>query len=193
MKKILVLNANPKSSSFCHAIAQTYVAAVGDQVEVELLHLANLQFQLDLHEGYDKPQALEADLVRVQQLLLWADHLVLICPVWWGGMPAKLKGLFDRVLLSGFAFKYHQGQTVPEKLLRGRSAELVLTLDTPVFWYKWWQRQPVYYQLTRTILDFVGIKNQATHYVGPVISADAAKRAGWLRQIQQLARRRSGR
>ncbi len=45
MKKILVLNANPKSSSFCHAIAQTYVAAVGDQVEVELLHLANLQFQ----------------------------------------------------------------------------------------------------------------------------------------------------
>lgn len=187
MKKILVLNANPKSTSFCHAIAQNYVAAVADRAEVELLQLAQLQFQLDLNHGYDQPQPLETDLVRVQQLLLWADHLVLICPVWWGGMPAKLKGLFDRVLLPGFAFKYQQGQTVPEKLLRGRTAELVLTLDTPVFWYKWWQRQPLYYQLSRTILDFVGFKNQATHYFGPVINADATKREDWLRQVRQLA------
>jgi len=189
MKKTLVINANPKSSSFCQSLAEHYVQQAGKHKEVRLLQLKDLQFQADLTQGYDEIQPLEADLTLVQQQLLWAEHIVLICPVWWGGMPAKLKGLFDRVLLPGFAFAYQKGKTVPDQLLKGRTSELLFTLDTPVWWYKWWQGNPLHFQLSRTILGFVGIKNRATHYFGPVISADDKQRQLWLEKVQKLAGR----
>ena len=146
-----------------------------------------MQFQAELRQGFDEQQPLESDLVVFQLQLQWAEHIVLICPVWWGGMPAKLKGLFDRVLLPGFAFAYQPGKTVPDQLLKGHISELLLTLDTPVFWYKWWQVNPLYFQLTRTILGFVGIRNKASHYFGPVIRADEEQRQRWLAKVQQLA------
>lgn len=189
MKKVLVINGNPKPTSFCRAIAEQYAASAGERADVRLVQLSQLEFALDLAHGYQQEQPLEADLQQFQQQLLWADHLVLICPVWWGGMPAKLKGLLDRVLLPGFAFQYHAGSSIPEKLLRGRTSELLFTLDTPVFWYKWWQGAPLYLQLKRTILDFVGIKNTSARYFGPLISADDKTRQRWLQQVSQQAAR----
>lgn len=44
---------------------------------------------------------LEEDLVKAQELIRWADHLVFVYPIWWGTMPAVLKGFFDRVFLPG--------------------------------------------------------------------------------------------
>ncbi|MDZ7871209.1 MAG: NAD(P)H-dependent oxidoreductase [Rheinheimera sp.] len=186
---MLVINANPKPASFCLAMAEQYAATAGERTEVQLVLLSQLEFQLDLTQGYQQTQPLEADLQQFQQQLLWAEHLVLICPVWWGGMPAKLKGLLDRVLLPGFAFQYHTGSSIPEKLLRGRTSELMFTLDTPVFWYKWWQGAPLYLQLKRTILDFVGIRNTSVRYFGPLISADDNTRQRWLQQVRQQAAR----
>ena len=43
-------------------------------------------------------------VTREQEKLLRADALVVQFPLWWYGMPAILKGWFDRVLVSGFAF-----------------------------------------------------------------------------------------
>jgi NAD(P)H dehydrogenase (quinone) len=45
-----------------------------------------------------------ADVAREQQKIRDADALVIQFPLWWYGMPAILKGWFDRVFVSGFAF-----------------------------------------------------------------------------------------
>lgn len=59
----------------------------------------------DLHlDPHYTEQALEPCLQRCQESLLWAEHLIIVYPVWWGTMPALLKGWLDRVLLPGFAF-----------------------------------------------------------------------------------------
>ncbi|GAB3180228.1 NAD(P)H-dependent oxidoreductase [Nesterenkonia halophila] len=44
------------------------------------------------------------DVAAEQQKLRGADALVVQFPLWWYGMPAILKGWFDRVFVSGFAF-----------------------------------------------------------------------------------------
>lgn len=190
MKKILIVNGNPKAGSFCQALAAQYGAALlpSELVQVQTVHLHQLDFSVDLPQAYHRLPELEPDLVHFQQQLLWADHLVLCSPVWWGGMPARFKGLWDRVLLPGFAFQYHSGSAMPEQLLRGRTAQLLITLDTPIWLYRYWQRAPLYHQLKRTVLDFVGIKTCACHYFGPVTQADDQRRQQWLAKAARLGR-----
>ena len=48
--------------------------------------------------------------------------MVIFTPIWWGALPAKLKGLIDRTFLPGFAFQYEEGKLMPKQLLKGRTA-----------------------------------------------------------------------
>ena len=187
MKRTLIINANPKPESLCRAMAERYAAKAREQREVRVLHLGELRFDPNLPQGYDSDQPLEPDLLAFQKHLSWAQHLVIVTPVWWGGIPAQLKGLFDRALLPGYAFRYLPVKMIPEKLLPGRTAEILVTLDTPPFWYRWVQGRPIHTQLQRTILSFVGIRNRRTRYFGPVISSTEKTRAGWLDAVERLA------
>lgn len=48
--------------------------------------------------------SLSPDILAEQEKVRWADTIVIQFPLWWFGMPAILKGWFDRVFLQGFAF-----------------------------------------------------------------------------------------
>lgn len=187
MKNILILNANPKTESLNKAIAETYRDHVNAKHQVKVINIGELEFQADLSEGYNEVMPLEPDLEQLQRDISWAHHIVIVSPVWWGSMPAKFKGAIDRTFLSGFAFAYEQGKSIPKKLLKGRTSELIITLDTPVFWYKLVQGNVIYKHLKRTILDFSGIKNKSARYFGPVISSKPEQRAAWKKSVMRLA------
>jgi putative NADPH-quinone reductase len=89
-------------------------------------------------------------LINAQNDITWAEHLTLVYPIWWGGIPALLKGFFDRVFLPGFAFKYRKGSPFPDKLLKGRTAHLLVTMDTPPWYYRWVYRMPGLHQMRKT-------------------------------------------
>ncbi|MBA5763997.1 NAD(P)H-dependent oxidoreductase [Vibrio sp. 404] len=187
-KKVLVINGNPKSGSLCCELADRYVEESQRSNDVKIVSLSELQFDPNLSEGYGITQPLEPDLVDFQQLIQWSEHVVLILPVWWGGMPAKFKGLFDRTFLPGFAFKYHENKSIPEKLLKGKTADIVLTMDTPPFYYRWFQGNPVHKQLKRTILQFCGFKKISSTYIGPVMNSTPKQRDKWKERMLQLAK-----
>ena len=178
-KRILVLNGNPKQTSYSAELAEAYLSTSQQHNDVRLMSLHDMDFDSNLINGYDQIQPLEADLESFQKALTWAEHVVIISPVWWGGIPAKLKGLFDRTILPGFAFKYHEGKSIPEKLLAGRTADIVLTMDTPPFFYRWFQGNPAYKQLKNTTLAFCGFKKISATYIGPVINSSEKQRAKW--------------
>lgn len=117
-----------------------------------------------------------------------AEHLTWVFPIWWGGIPALMKGFLDRVLLPGFAFKYRPGKAFPEQLLKGRTAHLMVTMDTPPWYYRWFYRMPGLQQMRRTTLAFCGIKPLRTLTFGPVLDASEERKADWLMQAQYLAR-----
>ncbi|MFE1770058.1 NAD(P)H-dependent oxidoreductase [Streptomyces sp. NPDC059008] len=54
---------------------------------------------------------LSPDIAAEQRKLTWADTLIVQFPLWWYGMPAILKGWFDRVFVKGFAFGLHDAAT----------------------------------------------------------------------------------
>src|SRR3990167_4669775 len=137
VKKIFILLGHPDKSGLCGAIADAYETGARDGGHtVERLNVGEMQFDPILHKGYRAIQTLEPDLVRFQELITWADHFVIIYPVWWVGMPALLKGLFDRAWLPGSAFRYIKTKAGHRtifwhRLFRGKSARTILTSGTP--------------------------------------------------------------
>ncbi|OGB21349.1 MAG: NADPH:quinone reductase [Burkholderiales bacterium RIFCSPLOWO2_02_FULL_57_36] len=186
-KKILVVLGHPSSDSYCGSLADTYAEAARQAgTEVRKIHLGELDFDPVLHEGYTRIQALEPDLVAAQEAFAWAEHLVFVYPIWWGAMPALMKGFIDRIFLPGFAFKYRPNSSLWDKLLAGRSAHLLVTMDAPPWYFKWINRMPGHNQMKKTILEFSGIKPVRISSFGPVIGSSAAQREKWAAKVQQF-------
>lgn len=189
-KRILIILGHPSPDSFCAALARQYTeAAQLAGHEVRHLALGELDFDPILREGYRHPQPLEPDLVNAQQSILWANHLVFAYPIWWGGIPALLKGFLDRVLLPRFAFRYTPGSPFPEKLLAGRTAHLLVTMDTPPWYFRWIYGMPGLHQMRRTTLAFCGVRPEKTLTFGPLLTSTVQRRESWLEQTRALAQR----
>jgi NAD(P)H dehydrogenase (quinone) len=133
LKNILLINAHPREDSLTHLLADTYEkAAKISGHTVERLNIRDLHFDLTFSESHFG-EHLEPDIIESQRLISWSEHIVIITPVWWMGVPALFKGWLDRTLTSGFAFKYRNNSLIPtpKRLLLGRSARIIYTQGGP--------------------------------------------------------------
>lgn len=190
MTNIAVILGHPDTRSFSSAIAREYAeGAQAGGAEVREIDLARLTFDPVLWHGYTEIQPLEPDLAEAQRTIDWADVLVFAYPTWWGAAPALLKGFVDRVFLPGFAFKYRENSKFWDKLLAGRSARLLVTMDTPGWYYRWVVGQPGYRMMGRSILGFSGVKPVRISRFGAVRGSSADTRRRWLDQARELGER----
>jgi NAD(P)H dehydrogenase (quinone) len=187
MKKILIINGHPNPESFNFGLAASYKkGAIKRNAEIQEIVITNLQFNPNLKYGYQKRTEQEPDLVAAWDKILWADHLVWIHPVWWGGLPAITKGFIDRVFLPGFAFQYREKSIFWDKLLKGKTAHIITTLDQPSWYYRWFFGRPSVNQLKKSTLEFCGIKIKKVTYIGIVKTADDSLRNKWLEKVEKL-------
>ncbi len=186
-KKILIINGHPNKDSFNFGIAQAYKeGAESSQTEIKEIVVSELNFNPNLKYGYQKRTELEPDLVESWEKIKWADHLVWIHPVWWGGLPAILKGFIDRLFLPTFAFQYRENSVFWDKLLKGKTAHIITTLDQPSWYYKFINGQPSTKQLKKNTLEFCGIKPVKVTYIGVVRNSTQTQREKWLNKVKIL-------
>ena len=95
-------------------------------------------------------------------------------PLWWGGEPAALKGLLDRLLLPGFAFKYHRRDSFWDRLLSGRSADVIVTMDTPPWYLRLLYGDPIGHRWRQQVLGFCEFKPLRIHRFGQTRRGGAA-------------------
>jgi len=189
-KKILVLNGHPAERSLSRTFAETYAAAAeANGHDVRTVHLDGLEFDLDFgRSSYDEAKPLEPALEQLLADVEWSDHLVLTTPLWWGGLPAKLKGLIDRMFIPGRTFDSRNKTTIglPRPLLSGRTARVLVTSDTPGWFMRLAYRQALFHQLRGQIFGFVGFKpTRISHFTGA-----SKPKPGlvdrWVAQVQKL-------
>lgn len=189
MKKILVINGHPNKGSFNFAIAAAYKSgALQTGSEVKEIVIADLRFNPNLQYGYQKRTEQEPDLVEAWDKIKWADHLVWVHPVWWGGLPAITKGFIDRVFLPGFAFQYRDNSVWWDKLLTGKTAHIITTLDQPGWYYRFAYGRPSVNQLKKSTLQFCGIKPVRVTYIGIVKNSKEEVRKKWLTKVEKLGK-----
>lgn len=188
-RRVAIILGHPDSTSFCGALADAYATAAREAGHAVSVHrLGDLQFDPILHHGYARIQPLEPDLLAVQQAITDADRVVFVYPTWWGSMPALLQGFFERAFLPGYAFRYRKDSSLWDRLLSGRSARVITTMDTPPWYYRWIFRQPGHQQIRRTILEFCGIRPVHVAAFGPVRNSSDAQRATWLERTRLMGR-----
>lgn len=187
MKKILVINGHPDKNSFNFGIADAYKkGALQSGAEVKEVIIAELNFNPNLQYGYQKRMDLEPDLLEAWEKIQWAEHLVWIHPVWWGGLPAITKGFIDRLFLPGFAFEYKENSVWWNKLLKGKTAHIITTLDQPNWYYRFFFGRPSVNQLKRSVLEFCGVSPVKVSYFGVIKTSDENKRKIWLKKAQMF-------
>ena len=186
-KKILVILGQPQRQSYGGALMQAYAeGARAAGAEVRELYLGDLKFDPVAVPNRAHPAGLEPDLAQAQESIKWAEHLVFVYPIWWGTIPALLKGFVERVFLPGFAVNFRDKSLLWDKLLGGRSARLIVTLNTPSWVYRWYFGRPGHNTMKKTILEFCGIRPVRITEVGPVKDSTEAKRKKWLERVRAL-------
>ncbi len=189
-KKIVVLNGHPGDKSLSKSLSVAYGEAAEAQGHVVRWHdLSQMSFDMDHGDGgYKVSKPLEAPLAQFLEDLEWAEHVVMATPMWWGMVPAKLKGLFDRVLLPGRAFDTRTKQVsgLPTPLMTGKTARVFLTSDTPSVFLRLMYGNAIKKIISRQLFGFIGVKPTRFTAFAAATAAKDAKVDSWLKKAAAL-------
>ncbi len=188
-KRIFILLGHPDSGPepLSRKFADAYEAAArAAGHEVRRTNLFDLSFDPVLHKGYRAIQELEGDLKTVQENISWSEHFVLLYPNWWGGMPALLKGLWDRLFLPRFAFRMWKNRLGWDALLKNRTARVVITCGNPVI-LDHLAFGDFTASIKRSLLEFAGLHTSISAF-GPSETSSPEKQARWIQKVSRLAR-----
>lgn len=185
-RKVFIWVAHPKAGSLCESLADAYQQGVEENGGVtRRLNLAEMKFANDFSD-YKNAPALEPDLRAWQEAVSWADHIVIVHPYWWGAMPAQAKSVLDRALTPGFAYKYHARGVAWDKLLTGRTADAIITSDTPPWIDTLLYWRPMRRVLKNQILEFCGVKVKSIIQLGSVKTANEKTIQKWLGRARRM-------
>lgn len=189
-KRVLVIHGHPLRDSFSSALATAYAeGARGAGADVHETFVHELAFDPVLHQAYRAIQPLEPDLLKFQTEIMWAEHLVFAFPIWWGMPPAKFKGVIDRTFHPRWAFKFSGNEVFPKRLLAGRSAHLIATMDTPPWYFQLFIGNPAIRMMKHSVLKFCGVSPVRSTSIGSVRFSTPDKRTKWIQQARQLGAR----
>jgi putative NADPH-quinone reductase len=190
-KRIILILGHPDSrpERFCSALAESYLeGARSAGHEVRMIKIADQDISFirtwdDFYNIMPNPE-----IVAVQQDLAWAEHWVLIYPLWLGEMPALLKAFFEQVCRPAFAFNPSTDKGFPKGKLKGRSARIIVTMGMPAIAYRWFYGAFGLRALERSILGFIGIGPIEHSIIGGVSDASADKSKKWLASAAALGK-----
>jgi putative NADPH-quinone reductase len=189
-KRITIIDGHPDPdpARYCHALAGAYASGAAEashavkRITIAELDVPLLRSQCDWEDG-----APSNSLTAAQQDIAWANHLVIIYPLWLGSMPAMLKAFLEQVFRPGFAIEPDPSK-MWAKLLTGRSARIVVTMGMPAWIYRWYFFAHSLKSLERNILSFVGIGPIKETLIGGIGAMDQQGRKRHLDAMRALGR-----
>lgn len=189
-RRIVVLQGHPDPGGqhFCHALAAAYAgAARAAGHEVRVVDVAQLDFPLLRTKADWETGSVPPGLVAANADVAWADHLVILFPLWLGTMPALLKGFFEQVLRIPVFSGNDPAKKALAKPLRGKSVRVVVTMGMPALIFRWYFRSHGLKVLERNILAFVGAGPIRSSVIG-LVEGSARGRERWLAKMADLGK-----
>jgi putative NADPH-quinone reductase len=189
-KHIAVIQGHPDSRGdrYLRALASAYAKSAEEAGhEIKIIDVATLDFPL-LRSKEDFEHGVPPEAIRqAQKTIAWAEHLVIFYPLWLGSMPALLKGFLEQVFRPQFVTgESRTGTEWKKRLLKGKTARIVITMGMPAFIYRWFYGAHSLKSLERNILGFCGIGPIKESLIGMVEAPDKTTREKWIEKLRAL-------
>ncbi|MCY9221044.1 NAD(P)H-dependent oxidoreductase [Bacillus licheniformis] len=180
-----VIYAHPNPNSFNGAILNQVIKALEDGKHFyDVIDLYRDRFDPVLLFDEKKRRSdmkHDPETAEYRRIVKNADHLIFIYPLWWGGMPAIMKGFIDRVFAAGEAYTY-QGK-LPKGLLKARTASVYYTADAPSWYLRFWRRDADWVTVKDVMLKFCGVRRVKRLLFAGVKDSSEEKRTQWLERV----------
>lgn len=191
-RSICIINGHPDASPehFVPALADAYErGARGAGFEVSRIDIGSLPIDF-LHNQSEFDAPPDARVAEERNKLAAADHLVLVFPLWLGGVPARLKAFFEQMARNEFFIATtNDGAGWPAQKMKGKSARIIVTMGMPGFAYGTLFGGHSVKALEKGILRISGFKPVHRTILGGVEAAGVPGRAKMLHKVEALARR----
>mgnify|MGYP002477326259 FL=1 len=132
---------------------------------------------------FSKGETTDPMVQKYQHMLMETDELVFIFPVWWFGIPAILKGFFDKVMLKDFA--YIEGKTGLKGLLTHiKRTTVITTSELPTWYLILFSGNPIKGTFIRSTLRGIGLKKVKWLNSGMTSSGKKITRTNFLHKVK---------
>jgi NAD(P)H dehydrogenase (quinone) len=178
--KYLIIFAHPNSASFSSSLIKAlseHLTNKGNEVKIRNLYEIGFNPVLSADDFSSlADNQTPKDIAIEQEYIKWAEHIIFAFPVWWGGMPAIMKGYIDRVLAEGFAYEYVDTGSNGDGLLSYLKGSMICATGLSSEDFK--DSQNAMKVITeKTIFGFTGIKPYKQLFYGsvPIVSDEVRK------------------
>jgi NAD(P)H dehydrogenase (quinone) len=188
--QISVILAHPDPVSFNHAIAQKAIDTInanGHRVFFHDLYQEKFNPLLNREEIAEDSALPTAIKIHCKEIAA-ADGIVIVHPNWWGQPPAILKGWLDRVLRSGVAYEFLEGDSgegIPNGLLKARAALVFNTSNTETQREKNVFGDPLETIWKNCIFGLCDVTNFHRRIFNIIVTSTDTQRREWLNDIKK--------
>ncbi len=195
MKTVLIFD-HPYTATASQNVPhnRSFLAVLCQQVMAQLTQAGDTVDLIDLHADGFNPVMSAADLTNwrrgrpvddqvadYQQRLLAADRIIFMFPIWWEVMPAMTKGFLDRVYAKG---QLYQADSMRTKLTKHPRIDVITTMSTPGWVYRWVFGAPVIKSLFRGTFLKTRLWQFKWHNIAQVEKKSLAQREQLLRRFK---------
>lgn len=185
--KTTIIFAHPWSGSFNHHLLKRLIDRYP---EATVIDLYKDKFDPVMREEelalFSKGQALDPLVKSYQDILIQTEQLFIVFPIWWSGMPAILKGFFDKVMLKEFAYSESKSGILQGKLTHIKSAHVVTTSQSPTWYLRSFGGNPIGKILIKRVLKDIGLKKVTWQNQGTIATSVKTKRRAFADRISTL-------
>ena len=127
---------------------------------------------------------LDPTVFRYKKKLEWADHIVMIFPIWWMSMPAMMKGFVDKVIFPGVAYDMDNGRLV-SRLASLKQVTVISTMNTPADIYRDMFGNSLEGSLIKGTFNQIGIHDAEWISFNMVKQVGTEVREQWLADLEE--------
>jgi putative NADPH-quinone reductase len=188
-KKIVIIDGHPdpERTRLGHALADAYAqGAIETGNETRVITVSELEIAFLRSAAEFAAPAIAPAIVSAQRDIEWADHIVLVFPLWLGGAPALMRAFLEQVACGSF-FAETSGPGIRSKL-QHKSARLIVTMGMPAFAYRLFFHAHGVKNIMEGVLGFAGFRPVRATLFGAVEALGAQKNAARVAQVRELGR-----
>ena len=188
--KTLILYNHPYDGSFCHGILETVKSSIlesGNEVDIIDLDKDNFNPVMTSEDllAFRNHQVIDEQAIGYINRLKEADNLIVIFPIWWEQMPARMKGFIDKIIFPGSTYTYTKsGYGMVSLMDNLKSTTVITTMNTPKIIYKYLYGNAIKNSLIKGTFKKIGFKNVEWISFNMVKGSSEKCRKKWLSKVK---------